>query len=201
MSIKALDRQTVYIIAGGPSVTLTDIRAIGRLRAADKCRVIAVNDAVYPCWFADGIHACDRRWWTENRGVPGFTGWKTSVESTPFSDVTAFEDSGLDGYDPRPQHIRTGGNSGYQAVHLAASLGAKTIIMLGVDYTNGGARDHWFGLHEPHMDRASEVDAWRLSMRGLVDDLAKRGVTVLNAGKFSTLTWLPKVNIGSLETS
>lgn len=200
MSIKALDRQTVFVVAGGPSVNLTDIRAIGRLRAMDKCRVIAVNDAVYPCWFADGLHACDRRWWEENRGVPGFPGWKTSVESTPFSDVTALVNSGTDGFDDRSCHIRTGSNSGYQAVHLAAALGAKTVILLGVDFTDGGARDHWFGLHEPQMDRASDVDAWRLSLRGLTDELASRGIVVMNAGKSSSLTWLPRVDIGIPET-
>jgi hypothetical protein len=190
------DRVT-YVVAGGPSVQLPHIRTIGMARARDECRIIAVNDAAYPCWFADHLHACDRRWWVEHNGVPGFAGVKTALEATPFQDVLTFVNSGEEGFDSSPGHLRTGSNSGYQAVHLAASLGASTIILLGVDYSDNGAREHWFGLHQPGMDKHSDVDQWRRRLRLLTDELSLRGITVMNAGRHSTLSWLPQVDLGS----
>lgn len=188
--------RTVYIVAGGPSVTLPATRTIGMLRAQDQCRVIAVNDAVYPCWFADHLHACDRRWWMDHHGVPRFAGMKTALEETPYDDVLTLVSTGDVGFDPEPGNLRTGSNSGYQAVHLAASLGAKTIILLGLDYSDGGARDHWFGLHRPGFDKNSDVRSWRRMMREITDELGGQGINIFNAGKASTLTWLPQVDLG-----
>jgi len=189
--------RTVYVVAGSPSVTLADVRAIGRSRARDECRVIAVNDAVYPCWFADHLHACDHRWWIEHNGVPGFAGVKTALEITPFPDVTTLVNSGRYGFDPTPGHVRTGSNSGFQALHLAASLGATTVILLGVDFTDDGARSHWFGLHPGALDQHSNVEQWRDLMRDLTDELERRGLCIMNAGRQSTLSWLPQIDLGS----
>lgn len=186
---------TYVIVAGGPSVNVGDIRTIGMARAADRCRVIAVNDAVYPCWFADVAYACDNRWWVEHSGVPGFRGQKMSLEPVPFDDVETLKNTGIEGYDPEPGCLRSGSNSGYQAVHLAAKLGAKKIILLGLDYTDDGARMHWFGTHKPGMDKHSNVVEWRRLLLGLTDILNGTGVEVLNAGLKSTLSWLPRCDI------
>lgn len=189
------DWSTAVIVAGGPSVNVNDIRAVGMARSAGRCSVIAVNDAVYPCWFADHLHACDHRWWVEHRGVLGFAGRKTALEPVPFGDVEILRNTGISGYDPEPGCIRSGSNSGYQAVHLAAKLGARKIILLGLDYTDDGARMHWFGLHQPGMDKHSNVLEWRRLFRDLTDTLNGMGIEVLNAGIKSTLTWLPRVEL------
>ncbi|TCU34146.1 hypothetical protein EV129_113131 [Rhizobium azibense] len=186
----------VVIVAGGPSVTVSDVRTIGMARAAGKCTVIAVNDAVFPCWFADHLHACDRRWWIENSGVPGFRGFKTSLETVPFHDVKVLRNTGIDGYDPQLGCLRSGSNSGYQAVHLAAHLGAKKIILLGLDYSDDGARMHWFGHHRPGMDKHSNVVEWRRLLQDLTEILNGMGIQILNAGIKSTLTWLPRIDLG-----
>lgn len=187
---------TYVIVAGGPSVNVGDIRTIGMARAADRCRVIAVNDAVYPCWFADVAYACDNRWWVEHSGVPGFRGQKMSLEPVPFKDVETLKNTGIEGYDPEPDCLRSGSNSGYQTVHLAAKLGAKKIILLGLDYTDDGARMHWFGTHKPGMDKHSNVVEWRRLLLGLTDILNGMGIEVLNAGLKSTLSWLPRCDLG-----
>lgn len=183
------------VVAGGPSVSISDVRTIGMARAAGRCRVIAVNDAIYPCWFADHLHACDAKWWSENYGVAGYRGVKTSVEPVAYDDVAILKNTGLHGYDQRVGCIRTGGNSGYQAVHIAAQAGAKKIILLGVDYTDDGARSHWFGMHKVSMDRQSDVVHWRTMLRDLTNVLNAMGIAVLNAGSRSTLTWLPRTEI------
>jgi hypothetical protein len=192
------DWSTTVIVAGGPSVNLQDIRRIGRARAARQCKVIAVNDAIYPCWFADRLHACDARWWTENDGVPGYAGGKTALEPVPYDDVFVLRNTGIEGYDPHPGCVRSGSNSGYQAVHLAAKLGAQRIILLGLDFTNDGARNHWFGLHRPGMDKHSNVTEWRRLFYALTDILADKGIKILNAGQQSTLTWLPRIDLAEL---
>lgn len=188
----------VVVVAGGPSVNVNDIRTIGMARAADRCRVVAVNDAIYPCWFADHLHACDKRWWMEHSGVPGFSGAKTSLEPVPFADVETLKNTGLSGYDEEPGCIRNGANSGYQAVHLAAKLGAKKIILLGLDYTDDGARMHWFGHHKDGMDKHSNTQEWRHLLFGLTKTLNGMGIEILNAGMRSTLTWLPRTDLANI---
>ncbi len=196
--LRSFSPRPVVIVGGGPSVTLKDVRIIGMARARDRCRVMAINDAVYPCWFADHVHACDRRWWDEHRGLPNFFGLKTSVEQTRFMDVDALVNTGISGFDKTPGCIRTGMNSGYQAVHIAAQAGAEQIIVDGIDFTNDGARDHWFGLHQPGMDKNSSVGDWRHLFRELTDELASRGIQIWNAGNRSTNSWLPSFPIEKL---
>lgn len=183
------------VAAGGPSVSLSAVRKVGLMRATGACRVIAVNDAVYPFWFADHLHASDKRWWIAHGGVPGFAGAKTSMEHTPFEDVSAMRNTGISGFDPDPTALRTGNNSGYQATHLAAHLGAKRIVLLGVDYTDDGARDHWFGRHPPGMDFRSDTQEWRDLFHGLVEALRDRGIEVLNAGSHCTMKWLKRFDL------
>lgn len=195
VAVKSFIDHPVVIVAGGPSVNVNDIRTIGIARSVDRCRVIAVSDAIYPCWFADWLHSSDRRWWQEHTGVSGFSGYKSSLEPVPYPDVKTLRNTGLEGYDPRPCCIRNGANSGYQAVHLAAQLGARKIILLGLDYTDDGARTHWFGHHKPGMDKHSDVQQWRRLLRDLTQILNAAGIEILNAGMKSTLTWLPRVDL------
>lgn len=157
--------------------------------------MIAVNDAVYPCWFADHLHACDTVWWDANNGVPGFRGKKTSLQPTRFDDVQLLHNSGIDGFDTREGHIRNGSNSGYQAIHIAAQQGAKRIVILGIDYSDNGARKHWFGHHAGGMDKFSNVEEWRRKLVELTAILFDMGVEIVNAGEKSTLTWLRKCDL------
>lgn len=195
---KPFSPRPVIIVAGGPSVTLKDVRLIGMARDQDRCKVMAINDAVYPCWFADHVHACDRKWWELHKGLPNFFGLKTSVEQTRFMDVDALVNTGVAGFDKTPGCIRTGMNSGYQAVHIAAQAGAERIIFIGIDYTNDGARDHWFGQHPPGLDKHSSVGDWRHLFRDLTDELTGQGIQIFNAGEKSTVSWLPSFDLARL---
>lgn len=55
--------QTVVIMASGPSLTLEQVRRVAIAKLKDRCRVIAVNDAIFIAWWADWLHAYDSRWW------------------------------------------------------------------------------------------------------------------------------------------
>lgn len=186
---------TAVIIAGGPSVNIAAVRIIGIARAQQLCTVIAVNDAVYPCWFADHLHACDNAWWEHHNGVPGFAGKKTSLQPTRFDDVLMLDNTGPDGFDTGEGRIRSGSNSGYQAIHYAAQAGAKKIITIGIDFTDDGARKHWFGNHDGAMDKFSNVPEWRRKLVDLTAILYDCGVEVVVAGNHSTLDWLRKCDL------
>jgi hypothetical protein len=64
-----------------------------------------------------------------------------------------------------------------------------------MDFSDGGARDHWFGLHQGRMDMCSDTETWRRHFRTLTDALGGLGVEVLNASPTSTITWLPACNL------
>lgn len=203
--------ETAVVVAGGPSLSLKQVREIGIARANDRCRVIAVSDAVYPCWFADILYSADAKWWDHHIGVPTFKGQKVSRNRLGRYDVDHLRGidcngkanpfhyvEGVDGYDATPGMLRYGPNSGHHAVHLAAQLGASRIITAAMDFTDKDfARDHWFGRHQDDMDMCSETSVWRAKFHFLTDELAKIGITVLNASLSSTIKWLPTVRLES----
>lgn len=201
--------QRVVVVAGGPSLALRQIRAISMARAAGRCRVIAVSDAVFPCWFADICYSADAKWWDHHHGLDAFAGTKISrdplgrynvhhLRGVDCADVDNCV-AGADGFDPTPGVLRYGPNSGHHAVHLAAQLGAAEIVIVAIDFTDKDfARDHWFGRHEGRMDMCSNTEDWRMRFRFLTDDLARHGVRVVNASLASTVTWLPMVNLEAL---
>lgn len=187
--------KSVVIVGGGESVTAAQCRLIAMARARNMVRVIALNDAVYPCWFADVAYACDRRWWEHHGSLPKFQGIKLGLEPTPFHDVHHMCNTGTSGFDPDPQALRSGGNSGYQALHLSAHLGAKRVILVGYDMKGR----HWFGDHPPGVARAVSPNmGMRLrEFSGLAPELAKRDITVVNATPGSALchTVFPHVDL------
>jgi hypothetical protein len=187
--------RTVIIVAGGPSLSLEQTRLIARARHTpeSRFRVIAINDAIYPCFWADWLHACDLGWWTSHiQHVHMFPGIKTTLgDDVPAPWVTGYlKDTGPQGFDPDPTTCRTGGNSAYQAMHIAIHTGADRIILAGVDMQNGsGNKRHWFGDHEGEMGR-HDVN-FRQTMIPHFDTLKPalegRHIDVINANPGSAL--------------
>lgn len=194
----------VVCVASGPSLTLHQVRAIARAKAAGKCHVIAVNDSVYPCWFADYVYACDNAWWEANGPLSDFPGQRvtllTEKEPAPlFPGIFGLRHTGVSGFDPQRGMCRSGGNSGYQAVHMAANMGFRDIILVGYDFSADGARRHWFGLHEGGMDKHSDTNQWLVEFRGLTDILSERGMKVRNATIMTRITWLEQASLEGLR--
>ncbi len=197
--------KTVVCIAGGPSLNLPHVRLTAIARRKDRIRVVAINDAVYPAWWADVLYACDHRWWLKHEGVPGFRGLKVSISNArghlrEFTDIQFVENTGTDGIDTSPTGIRTGSNGGYQAINLALHFGAKRIVLLGYDMKFGDeGKTHWFGDH----------DDWKLKERtvenvfipkyaALAKAFRKLDVEILNATPDSALTVFEKVKLESV---
>lgn len=138
--------KTTVIIGGGSSVTAAAIRSVIIARLEDRCRIIAVNDAIYLAWVADWLHAHDFEWWRSNiQRVHRFPGIKTTLHtSVPTAWAQSLRETGRDGFDPDPSACRTGNNSGYQAIHCAIHAAARKIILLGFDMRG----PHWFDAQD-----------------------------------------------------
>jgi len=130
---------TAVCIGGGPSLTPEDVDYV-----RDKANVIAINDAYKLAPWANILYACDLKWWNWHGGVPEFKHIKATQDKKASLkyDLKYLQQTFIDdgeagqvslGFDAVPGNIRTGRNSGYQAMHLAMQLGATKIILLGYD--------------------------------------------------------------------
>ncbi|MGP1675903.1 MAG: hypothetical protein ACTS6J_01940 [Burkholderiales bacterium] len=155
--------KTAVIVGGGPSLTMDQIALVESARAADRIRVIAVNDSYLICPFADVFYAADSSFWLDHaRGIAkpvlklsadrvrerfeAFSGERCSIQSTGAmvedSRVHLIRNKHCDS-NGRPIHghglsldpgaLVTGRNSGWQAFNLAVLAGARTVILLGID--------------------------------------------------------------------
>jgi hypothetical protein len=195
MNARLWPDSTVVCLGTGPSLTQADVDY-----CCGKAKVIAISDAYRWAPWADALYSCDSRWWTWHKGVPTFTGHKYSLDARvkkPFPEITVFKNTGDGGLELTPGGLRTGRNSGYQAINLAVHLGAKRIILLGYDMQAGqGGRSHFFGEHPNRV-----VPPFKLMRRhfgSLVLPLAALGVEIVNASRSSALTAFPRV---ALETA
>lgn len=193
--------RTVVVAAGGPSFDAPAARLIGIARARSKVKVVAVNDAVYPCWFADIAWASDPPWWRHHVNLPGFEGRRLGLRYQDGSQwrqpagIDHLEASGIDGFDDRPGYVRHGGNGGYAATHLAAQLGAIRIVLVGFDMSG----EHWFGRHPEGLHRPSvDKTKWVTRFNGLAETLKARGVAVTNTSQASALSCFPKASLDAV---
>jgi len=176
--------QTVAVLASGPSMTPLVAAAVRNIPT------IVINDTFRLAPWAALLYAADAAWWQANPDALAFAGLKVTVDSVP--GVEALRNTGSTGFDPDPQCIRTGSNSGYQGVHIAAQAGATRILLCGFDMTaKRGA--HWFGAHRPDLKNTDPETYERFIRRfaTLKDALDARGVEVINCTPGSALKCFP----------
>lgn len=183
--------ETVAILASGPSLTREQCDYV-----RGKCRVIAVNNQgidtvdsntrqIVPAFapWADVLYAADTRWWNHYRAQAlAFPGLKVKIrDAHHLPEVHVLQVSHERVFDPRPTHLATGGNSGYQAMHLAAHFGATRLILLGFDMKfSDHRRRHWFGNHSATLNTIGNFTAWIRNFTALAPVLERRGVEVIN---------------------
>lgn len=173
--------RTVAILATGESMTAA---------VADAVRVagigsVAVNDAYRLAPWAGVLYAADGAWWNVHgpRGAFAFEGWRVSATPMVRGPVMSLRVSGQRGFDDRLGYIRTGSNSGYQAVHLAAQLGARKIVLCGIDMRGS----HFFGLHPSPLRNTGSFTRYIELFRTIAQPLANRGIDVVNVSPCSAL--------------
>lgn len=187
--------ETVVCIASGPSLTLDDVNYV-----RGRAKVIVVNTSVNLAPWADVLYACDDRWWKwayrfqkQYPGVHQFTGLKFAItaQSARFPGVKVIGRSGIDGLSMDPRSLRTGSNSGYQAINLAVLMGATRIVLLGYDMQTGHhGRQHWHPDHP--MKMVSPYSSFRRYYETLVEPLKAAGVDVINCSRDTALKCFPR---------
>lgn len=177
--------RTVVVLATGETLTETVVDAVRAAHAAARCAVVAVNDAYRLAPWADMLYAADGLWWEFHwqRGAGEFRGLRVTAQRQVRYPVTIAEVSGHRGFDPRPGYIRTGGNSGYQALHVAAQLGARKIVLCGLDMQGS----HFFGPHPKPLNNTGSYAHHILQFETLAKPLADLGVDVVNVSPRSAL--------------
>ncbi len=189
---------TIAILGGGPSLTQNQVNAVKHLP------VIAVNDAYKLAPWANVLYGCDAKWWKWNdpffRGTKAALKWNAETgafhngwDDVERRDIHALASTGTLGLESSPNSLRTGMNSGYQAINLAVHLGGRQIILLGFDMKAINGKDHWFGAHPDGV--APPYDSMRGCFPSLVDPLKKKGVEVINCTPDSALDVFPKMEL------
>jgi len=191
--------KTCVILGGGSSLTQADVDYV-----RGKAKVIAIKETgacslpgrppLAP--WADVLYGCDAKYWKYENGAPTFKGLKFALEpqTTAWPGVQVLRDLGHDGLELDASGLRTGHNSGYQAINLAVHLGVKRIVLLGFDMWAGPQGDqNWFGPHPNHVVSPYAIFLTRFT--SIVQPLKDAGVTVLNASRFTVLNAFPRVKL------
>lgn len=103
-----------------------------------------------------------------------------------------------DGFSKETDSINGGGNSGYQAIHLAATFGAKKIVLLGFDMQRTDGKLHWHGKHEGKLPNGIGYANWIKNMKPLARDLEKAGVEVVNCSRQTALKCFKRAPLDSV---
>jgi len=202
---KLFPGETVAILAGGPSLTQADVDA-----CRGRVRVIAIKDAIRLAPWADVLYSGEIRWWRHYGDSLQFAGLRYGIEATspppafpaglgPWG-VTVLRNTGPVGLETDPSGLRTGKNSGFQAVNLARHLGAKTILLLGFDMQpSEQGQTHWFGAH-PYTMADSPYREFLECWPTIVEPLRQEGVEVLNCTPTSALKVFQMMSVADALT-
>lgn len=183
--------KVVVCLATGPSLTLADV---------DFCRgkagVIAVKNAYDLAPWADVVYGAgvdSTNWWGKNgaRVAAAHQGLRFTLDRKATAWASLLKIGQPLGLSTAPDTLNTGQNSGYQAINLAALLGAATIVLLGYDMKPDGDRHHFFGAH-PTGNKPVYRD-FLPHFRTLVAPLTALGIRVINCTPGSAIECFPKM--------
>jgi hypothetical protein len=181
--------QPCAVLASGPSMSADVAECV---RRAATYRVIAVNNTFRLAPWADMLYAADAGWWSfHKKEALAFDGHKVTCTDNPFPEVLKLREGAREGFDADPGTVCTGGNSGYQAIHVAAHCGSTRILLCGFDMHGA----HWHERHEPPLREHGEglYAKWIARFATLAPPLAARGIEVINCTPGSALTVWPFV--------
>lgn len=196
--------ETAIVIASGPSLKKQDVEL-----CRGRGKVIAIKKCVELAPFADVVYGCDGPWWRSVVGLMKFQGLKLAYEATVCGSEWGIRKVNIPD-DPKVKGekihrmlfdetgtIGSGGNSGFQAVNLAAQFGAAAIVLLGFDF-GGETASHWYGrnnwMQANNPDQWS-YDKWKRRMEAAAPDLKARGIEVINASRQTSLTCFRRASI------
>jgi len=185
--------ETFICIGSGPSLTVDDVEF-----CRGKARIVAVNDAYVLAPFADCLYACDGSWWDHHKGVPSFSGLKygLTVKLGKWPGVIRLSHTGQEGFDESSSGIRSGGNSGFQAIQVAVKLGAARIVLLGYDMKRDAkGRSHFFGEHPKVLRKAMDYTTVQRYFKSLVVPMRNKGIEVVNCSRDTAIQAFPRMDL------
>lgn len=198
-------------VATGPSVT---DEQLGLIKASGR-PTIAVNNAYKRAPWAALCYFADYKWWKwQQEKGPHREVWDVMPKCSCENARKAVIDPAVHflridrgqgvviSQDPRA--IVTGGNSGYQAVNIAALAGADPIILVGYDAkptrgADGELRHHDFGEHpDKTFPPYGMINAHFVAMAQVARE---RGLRILNATPGSALECFERVDLAAVLQS
>lgn len=178
--------RTVAILASGPSMS----QEVANLVRAAGIRAIVINSTYRLAPWADMLYAADAQWWREHPMAQEFPGLRVSVSA--MLGVLQLQNTGTEGYEPHRMGIRTGGNSGYQALHIAIHGEAERILLCGFDMSNRGGL-HWHGAHPAPLRNTDDHSYTRWVERFAA--LKDIGPEIINVTPGSAITCFPSMDL------
>lgn len=186
---------TVAVLGSGPTMSRKVADSVKHLPR------VVLNTTYQLASDADYIYGADPLWWHRWPEVMLCNGWKVSMQSRSRMypnvppGVHVMRWGGLLGFDDRPGFLRCGGSSGYQALHLAASMGATRILLFGFDCHGG----HWHGEHPNPLGNPMQqtYGGWIRNFNTLAPLLAERGIEVVNCTPGSKLECFPAMELAA----
>lgn len=187
-------RDTVAIIAPGPSLRKEDIEALYR---RPDIFTIAIGDAWRWHPHADILYHCDYRWWNYYKYVPEFKGGqRVSFDDLWRPDVHKLLGTvAREGLSLTPPSIVTGQSSGYQALNLAVHFKPKTIIITGMDMKDTNGKHNIIGQHPIGVKMPCNFKKLISNFDSTLKPLAELGITVYNCTRDSALECFPKKDL------
>jgi len=194
--------KTIGVIAGGPSCTAEDARAL--CAACDE--TIAVNDS-YRLAPVDHLYAADYRWYAHHIAdiTRDFEGqlWTQHEGWVDNSDrvidpaqwrIKALKGYNRSGFSRNPGEVHHGSNSGYQAINLACHFldWKGRIILIGFDMGHDGEQKHWFGDHPYPMNVNSPFDEF-IELFNTIK--LPEGIEVINCSRRTALDCFPRMDL------
>jgi len=187
----------IIIIAGGPSLIREDIEYAEK----QNVDILGINDAYRICNRLNYLYACDRRWWNWHwTRVNEIKCRKFALEDMEGRvGIEQMQNGGISGLSFEWPTLRTGKNSGYQAINLAILLGYKKLILLGYDMQQDNGKVHWFGDHEGPLINAGwrKYREWIEFYKGMIKELPA-DIEIINATRKTALTCFPRMKLREL---
>ncbi|MEO8682074.1 MAG: hypothetical protein ABI665_23710, partial [Vicinamibacterales bacterium] len=178
---------TVVCLGSGPSLTPEDVDF-----CRGRARVIAVKDTIRLAPWADVLYSGEIKWWQHYGPTLAFDGLRYGIECEGMARVASslnigvLRNTGFIGLETDPSGLRTGKNSGYQAIGIARHLGARRIVLLGYDMQVAGSQPHFFGDH-PY-PRSNVFRDFVPLFETLLAPLKALGIAVVNCSRETALT-------------
>lgn len=178
------------ILGGGPSLTPYQIDACNLAGV----KVVAINNAIELAPAADLLYFCDEQWFNWHKDAVSVYanagGNVVTLGNEKLKDqipnLVCMKNTGKTGICREKTGLRTGQNSGYQALNLMLHLGVKRALLLGFDMQPVNGKSHWHKEHPVPTEKAV-YPKFLKNYRAAAAEFAAAGLEIINCTPGSAL--------------